>query len=132
VITLHPSAVVALKDREDRRHGLAVEVLSSRSNPAVVPTAILAGVDAALRRRDPANGIDAVLGSLIDGSMFLDCGDVDPPRVRQLLRRYEGIGLSFADAALVACAERHGGVVMTLDRRRLEAVAAEATLTLLP
>jgi predicted nucleic acid-binding protein len=132
VITLHPSAVVALKDRHDRRHRLAVGVLSSRSDQAVVPTATLVGVDVALRRRDPANGIDAVLGSLIDGSMFLDCGDVDPPRIRQLLRRYEGAGLSFADAALVACAERHGGVVMTLDRRRLEPVAADAAITLLP
>jgi predicted nucleic acid-binding protein len=132
VITLGASAIVALKDRRDRHHRAAMSELASRSVVPVLPMAILAELDRALRLRDPANGIDAVLGSLIDGSMFLDCGDVDPPRVRELMRRYQGLELNLADAALIACGERHGGVIMAFDRRHLEEVAADGTITLVP
>ena len=61
-----------------------------------------------------------------------DCGDDDLGRVRELLSRYEKLGLSFTDAAVVACAERHGGAVLTLDRRDFDVVAAEGRISVVP
>ena len=132
VLTLGASAVVALTDRRDPHHGAAVDALATRSVCPVLPAAILAELDRVLRVRDPGNGIDAVLGALIEGAMLLDCGDVDPPRIRELLRRYHRLGLTFADAAVIACGERHGGAVMAFDRRALEEVAADGMITLAP
>jgi predicted nucleic acid-binding protein len=130
VLTLGASAVVALTDPGDRHHRAAVDALASRSVVPVLPAGILAELDRLLPR-DPANGIDGVLGSLIDGSILLDCGDVDPPRIRELLRRYHRLGLTFADAAAIACAERHGGAIMAFARA-FEEVAADGLITLAP
>jgi uncharacterized protein len=62
----------------------------------------------------------------------LDCGEQDVPRIRTLVRRYADLPLGFADAAVIACAERYGGRVLTLDLRHFGVVAREGNLTLLP
>jgi predicted nucleic acid-binding protein len=69
---------------------------------------------------------------LIDGSLLLDCGDEDPPRARELMVRFEDLRLGFADAAVIACAERNGGRVFTFDRRDLDVVARDVPITLVP
>ena len=53
-------------------------------------------------------------------------------RIRLLVRRYADLPLGFVDAAVIACAERRGGRVLTLDRRHFGVVGREGTLTLLP
>lgn len=49
-----------------------------------------------------------------------------------LVRRYADLSLGCVDAAVIACAERSGGRVMTLDLREFGVVAAEATITIVP
>ncbi len=66
------------------------------------------------------------------GSYTLDCGEQDIPRIRELVRRHADFPLGFADAAVIACAERNGGRVLTLDMRHFGVVAREGTLILLP
>jgi hypothetical protein len=48
------------------------------------------------------------------------------------MARYAEMKLGFADASVIACAERNGGRVMSFDRRDFEVVAAEGTIELLP
>jgi predicted nucleic acid-binding protein len=49
------------------------------------------------------------------------------------MERYESLGLGLADAAVIACAERHRGRVLTFDRRHFPVVAqGEGTITVLP
>lgn len=83
-------------------------------------------------RRTGDEAFRRFLAGFEDASTLLDCGDVDPPRIRELMERYADLGLGFADAAVIACAERNGGAVLTFDRRDFEVVAAEGLLTLLP
>ena len=58
----------------------------------------------------------AFLRGLERGQTLLDCGDRDLPRIRQLMARYADLPLRFGDAAVVACAERNGGVILSFDR----------------
>lgn len=64
--------------------------------------------------------------------MKLDCGERDLARVRQLLERYGDLRLGSADAFVIACAERNGKRVLTLDRRRFDVVGRELGLEVLP
>jgi hypothetical protein len=57
----------------------------------------------------------------------------DSDRAQQLTQRYRDLPLGFADAAVIACAERNGGRVLTIDRRHFPVVArGEKTITVLP
>ena len=51
--------------------------------------------------------------------------------IRALVMRYADLPLGFADAAVVACAERSGGRILTLDRD-FTIVSREVPLTILP
>jgi hypothetical protein len=51
-------------------------------------------------------------------------------RTHELMRRYADLPLGFADAAVIACAERHRGRVLTLDLRDCGMVAREGRITL--
>ena len=76
--------------------------------------------------------MDAVLADLADGAYSLDCGEDDVPRVRELIGRYADLPLGYADSAVVACAERSGGRVLSLDVRHFGPVAREEAITVLP
>jgi len=132
VITLDTSAIVALGDRRDRFHADAIAALADEAGTILMPAGILAEIDHVLRRRAGTPAMDAIMASLEDGSLLLDCGDVDPPRIRHLMARYESLRLGFADAAVIACAERNGGRVMTFDRRDFLVVAGEVPIELVP
>lgn len=72
----------------------------------------------------------AFLQDLERGVYTLDYGEDDSPRSRELVSRYQRLPLGFADAAVVACAERRGGRVLTLDERDFRVVEAEGKITL--
>jgi predicted nucleic acid-binding protein len=131
VIVLDTSGVVALQDRRDARYAEALEAMREEPGPFVLPLGILAEIDAVLSARS-AGAMTQVLGSLLDGSLLLDCGDADPPRIVELMGRGGEPRLGFADAAVVACAERNGGRILTFDRSPFEALARELPITLLP
>jgi predicted nucleic acid-binding protein len=76
--------------------------------------------------------LDAVLRSLQEGELTLDCGERDFPRIRELVGRHADVDLGFADASVVACAERNGGAVLSFDRRGFGIVAREGTISLRP
>jgi len=76
--------------------------------------------------------MDALLAAIERGELLLDCGDEDVPRLRAFVRRYADLRLGLADACVIACAERNGGRVLTLDRRHFDIVARDVRLVVLP
>jgi predicted nucleic acid-binding protein len=131
VLTFDTSAIVALQDRRDRMYGAALAAIQLEPGPFILPVGILAEVDYMLTSRAPGATVH-LLGSLIDGSLLMDCGDQDPPRVLELIERYRDLRLGYADASVIACAERNGGRVMTFDRRDFEVVARYVPISLVP
>jgi predicted nucleic acid-binding protein len=132
LITLDTSALYALVDRRDPDHASVLEELQRDFGPYVVPTGILAELAYLVESRLGAAVMDVVLADLESGAYSLDCGDEDIPRIRDLASRYEDLPLGFADASVVACAERNGGRVLTLDTRDFAVVAREGTIDVLP
>lgn len=132
MITLDTSALFALLDRRDPDHDAVAASLRSDPGPFVVPAGILAEVAYLVEGRLGAVAMDALLVDLESGAYSLDCGDDDLPRVRELTTGYSDLPLGYADAAVVACAERNGGRVLTLDERHFGVVAGEGTIAVLP
>lgn len=132
MITVDTSAVLAIANRSDRHHAVTVDALRADRGPYVVPAGILAEVGFMLEQRMGPRVLDGFLEDLESGAYALDCGDGDIPRIRELVDRYADLPLGFADASVIACAERSGGRVLTLDIRDFGVVAREIALTLLP
>lgn len=132
VITLDSSGLYALLNRRDHGHAAVLEVLRQDRGPHIVPTAILAEAAYMVKTGLGTVVMDAFLADLEVGVFTLDCGERDIGRIRALANRYADLPLGFADAAVVACAERNGGKVITLDRRDFGVVAREGTITVLP
>lgn len=132
MITLDSSALLALANVSDAEHVLVRTALFDDAGPYVVPTGILGEIAFMLESRLGQSALVAFLSDIDEGSYTLDCGERDIPRIRGLVRRYADLPPGFADAAVIACAERHGGRVLTLDMRHFGTVAREGTLTLLP
>jgi predicted nucleic acid-binding protein len=82
-----------------------------------------------LEQRMPAT-VDRLLVDLESGAFGLDCGDRDLTRIRELVGRYADLPLGFADATVIACAERNGGLVLTFDMRDFGIVAREGRIQL--
>lgn len=132
MITLDTSALYALLNRRDRGHAAAVETLNDDPGPYLVPVATLGEIAFLVEERLGIRVLDLLLADLESGAYTLDCGEPDLARARELVRRYEDLSLGFVDAAVIACAERSGGRVMTFDLRDFGVVAAEGTITILP
>ena len=132
VITLDTSGALALLNRRDPDHEAARVALLEDSGPYLVPAGILAELAYMIEQRLGNTVLDAFLADLESGALTLECGEADFPRIRELVRRYADLPLGFADAAVIACAERHGGRVLTLDVRDFGIVSREGTITLLP
>jgi predicted nucleic acid-binding protein len=132
VITLDTSALYALLNRGDRSHAAAVEALSGDRGPYLVPAATLGEIAFLVEERLGIRVLDLLLNDLDAGAYTLDCGEGDLGRTRQLVARYADLSLGFVDAAVIACAERNGGRVLTFDLRDFGVVAAEGTITIVP
>lgn len=131
MLTLDTSALFALINRRDESHSRAVEALRSDIGPYIVPAAIFAENAYLLEQRMP-HAVDAFLADLESGAYELDCGDRDLPRIRQLVDRYQDMYLGAADSAVIACAERNGGRVLTFDERHFSVVAREGQIVVVP
>ncbi len=132
LVTVDTSALFTLLNRRDPRFESVSAVLSQDPGPYLVPAGILGEAAYLIERRLGTRVLDLFLGDLERGTFALDCGEEDLARIRELARRYADLPLGFADAAVIACAERHGGKVLTLDRRDFGVVAREGTISLLP
>jgi uncharacterized protein len=131
-MTLDSSAIFALLNRADPDHRSVRESLESDRGPYLVPAGILAEVAYLVERRLGLQVLDRFLADLESGGFSLDCGEQALPRIRELISRYEDLRLGFADATVIACAESHGGRVLTLDRRDFDVVAGEGAIEVLP
>jgi predicted nucleic acid-binding protein len=132
VITLDTSGVYALCNRADPDHVRARQVLLTDRGPHIVPVGILAEVCYLLEER---LGVPVLLAFLVDleqGVYLPDCGDKDLPRIAQLVERYSDLPLGFADAAVISCAERRGGAVLTFDERHFRVVERAGSIRVLP
>jgi predicted nucleic acid-binding protein len=132
LITLDTSGLLALIDSRDPDHGRASRVLLSDPGPRIVPVGILGEVSFMLEQHVGPRFLDLFLGDIESGAYTLDCGESDVPRIRALVQRYANLPLGFADASVVACAERRGGRVLTLDLRDFDVVAGEGKIQVLP
>jgi len=132
LITLDTSGLLALVNREDPDHLRCRQALRTDPGPWFVPAGILAEITYMIEQRLGLAVLDLFLSDLESGAYMLECGDADLPRIRTLVRRYADLPLGFADAAVVACAERSGGRVLTLDLRDFGIVAREGKIQVLP
>ncbi len=131
LITLDTSALIPLLDRRDPDHKRVRDVFVEDGGPYLVPAWILAEVGYVIEQRLKARALDVFLADLESGAFAFECGDADVPRIRELVRRYADLPLGLADAAVVACAERNGGRVLTLDAD-FGVVAKERKITVHP
>ena len=132
MIALDTSALFALLNRRDPDHERVRVALMTDRGPYVVPLGIMAEIAYLVEQRLGQRVLDLFLADLESGAYAIDCGENDLPRVRALVQRYQDLPLGYADAAVIACAERCGGRVMTLDLRDFGIVAREGKLSLLP
>ena len=132
MIVLDVSAVVALLVRDRPEHVRAVGVLAAARQDVVVPLGLLALVDHALAGPRWTPATLALLDGILRGDTFLDPGDLDLPRIRELMARSSEPPLRLADATVIACAERNGGAVLSLDRSALSVAARDLPIRLLP
>uniref|UniRef100_A0A831XG83 Ribonuclease VapC n=1 Tax=Thermus islandicus TaxID=540988 RepID=A0A831XG83_9DEIN len=131
MITLDTSALFALLNRKDPDHGRGRTLLLSDPGPYLVPMGILAEIAYLVEKRLGLRALEAFFQDLEARAFSLECGEEDLPRVRELVARYQDLPLGFADAAVIAVAERSGGLVLRLDRH-FHVVAQEGTLRVLP
>jgi predicted nucleic acid-binding protein len=130
MIVLDPSAVATLLDPRDRNHRRARTALERSGAQTVVPAGAL---DPITRLATDASGSRAArtfLRGIVDGETLLDCGDLDLPRIVELLVRYEEVPIDLAIAAVVACAERCGGRVLSFDER-FQPIARDGVIELM-
>ena len=106
--------------------------MASEPAPWIVPAAILGEFGYLITSRGTPAALDSLLQDLEEGTYVLDADAVDVARTRGLVRRYADLPLAFVDAMVIACAERNGGRVATLDLRHFGVVAREGTITIVP
>ncbi|CAN5864690.1 hypothetical protein BH24CHL4_BH24CHL4_23410 [soil metagenome] len=132
MITLDTSGLVAIFDDRDNWQIDAMRVIESNSGPNILPSQVMAEIAYILESRIGSLQLLQFLDDVESGGFALDCASQDIPRIRELLRRYADMPLGLADAAVVACAERHDGRVLTLDHLHFGVVARDAAITILP
>ena len=126
------SGLYALVDRKERHHQAVGAVLDADPGLYFLPTATLAEATNLIERRLAPQVPDKRLADLEAGDLVPDGGEGDFAHGRALVRRYHDLPLGFVDAAVIGCAERHGGRVLTLGLRHFGVVGREGRLTLLP
>ena len=100
--------------------------------PYLVPSGILAEIGYLIERRLGVPVLEAFLLDLEQRAFALVNSEDDLGRVRELVGRYADLPLGLADATVIACAERHGRQVLTLDHRHFGVVAREGKIEMLP
>lgn len=131
MITLDTSAIYSRLNRSDSHHAITNSLLAAERGPLIIPVSILSELAYLVETRHSQSALDRFLRDVDRGVYLLDCGDRDIPRIRELVTRYVDLPLGFADASVIACAERRGGRVLTYDLRHFPVVAREGTIDLI-
>lgn len=132
LIILDTSGIFTILNRRDPKQALTRAALFSDPGPRLVPAPILGELAYVVESRLGAHVLDAFLADLERGRFLLDCGFGDIGRIRYLTRRYADLPRGFSDASVIACAERNGGRLLTLDRRDFGVVARQGRITIVP
>jgi uncharacterized protein len=132
VITVDTSALFARLNHRDPDRERVVRAMANEPPPWIVPASILGELGYLVEHRGTPAALDALLQDLEEETYVLDVGRADIARVRSLVRRYADLPLGLVDAFVIACAERNGGRVATLDLRHFGVVAREGTVTIVP
>lgn len=117
-------------NRRDPSHKAVKQALQAESGPFFVPAGIMGEIGYLVEARLGTKVLCAFLDDLADGLFTYEGDDDRLPRIRALVDRYRDLPLGFADAAVIACAEAHGGRVLTLDRRDVAVVAKDTPIVL--
>ena len=131
-LVLDTSAVLAFLNRADAGHARVRSVLLEEREPLVVPVGIMAEIGYLVETRLGQRVLSLFLQDVAKGNFALDCGLEDISRIRELVERYADMSLGYADAVVIACAERSGLRIASLDRRHLNVVNREIHFELLP
>ena len=133
MITVDTSGLIAAIGRQDPHHREALRALETDSGPRIIPVAALAEMAYLLESAFPPAVEQAFLDDLQTGRYKSGCGGPDFQRIECLTRKYSDLPLGLTDAAVISCAEQHGGRVLTFDRRHFDVVArGEGTLDVVP
>jgi predicted nucleic acid-binding protein len=132
VITLDTSALIALADSSDRDHEAARDIVKAEPGPLIIPAGIMVEVTYMFESHLGRPSEEALLRDILDGVFLLDCGDRDIQRILALTGKYSDLPLGYADAAVVACAERRGGRLLSCDGRDFRVVAGEGKINVVP
>ena len=134
-LTLDTSGLLALLNKDDRHHEACTAEYRRDGGPYLISIAVLSEITWFLedRRRFPSNAAKIILGDIRAGAYTLDWNPADVARIEGLMERYSALPLGLADSAVIACAERHGGRVLTTAFRHFLVVArGEKNLAVLP
>jgi predicted nucleic acid-binding protein len=119
MILLDTSFLYALTNTRDKNHGSTVALLPELERPLFLPTPVLPELCYLLQSRLGHHVMRRFLRILSESEIrLLALIDNDIESIANLLDRYAGTRLDFADAAIVAIAERYGITrIATFDRR---------------
>ena len=117
MILVDADPMVALVDRSDQHHVACREALARIDEP--LATVMPAFTEAMYLLSDVPGGQVALWGLVEEAPIrFLDLGEADLQRIRELMETYADQPMDLADAALVRAAEREGiEKIFTVDRR---------------
>jgi uncharacterized protein len=133
VITLDTSGLLAIMDTKDRHHAACLSIFDTEDGPFLMSPAILTEMAWLLETRFRREVEQRFLANIGRGALVLSWEFRDIIRIQDLIGRYHDLPLGLADAAVVACAERHGGRVLTTDWRHFSVVArGEKSIRVLP
>jgi uncharacterized protein len=127
MIILDTSALIASLNRNDANHSHAADVIRRVEGPLVVPALIMAEVAYLVEQRLGQHVLAGFLDDVLRQAYLVEFQEPDFLRIRQLIQRYADLPLGFADASVIACAERRRGPVLTFDFRHFSVVAREQT-----
>ena len=114
-VLLDTGVIVALLDRNERKHKACVSIVKGLTQPLVTCEAVIA--ESCYLMRKVPGAADAILENVekqvfqISFSALASAG-----RLRRVLRKYEDHGIDMADACLICLAEElDTGEILTLD-----------------
>lgn len=136
MIVVDTSFVYALLDRRDRRHAEAAGWYEGFDDGVATTPLILAEIDHLTRTRTGSASSRAFRRNLADGAYLVEWWDDAGSASVEVAEAYADLGLSLADASLVALAARLGThAIATFDERHFRALrplAGRSAFQLLP
>jgi hypothetical protein len=123
-VVFDSGAIIALYFDDDRNHAACLARFSGNRDSFVIPSPLLSEIDYLLMTRAGPQAQSAFLDDLRSGVYGLDRNvDRDLQRISAILETYKALKLGFADASVMAAAERLGTeAIFTTDLRHFRAV----------